>query len=555
MKLSGFLVGTLACTLFAACSNEENSAINSGQEEGQLSYVAVNIVNANPTGSRVEGGKYEDGDPDENEITNARFYLFKENGDAYELANSVEEWSANYVEKDLSGTPFDPENDNVEEIVNATLVFQGKDQELPASIVAILNPPTTLGTSKLSLSDLQQKIDNYSASTKGYFIMTNSVYATGTTEKKEVVATDIVGKVAQSQPDAEANPVDIYVERVLAKVRVTFSNADKENQYKVSEDGEPAVYAKILGWAVTRTADKSNLLKDIDPTWDNTTLGFTWNDEPFHRSYWATTSTTVTLEEKSQNEIINDQKPATPEGATNISVPRYCQENTKADEHTEVVVVAQLVNEEGNPNPIYKYFGEEHDSEEDILTLIANKYNNVYYTRTGGTSLPEGGAEYEYESFITPDNIHFEATTPETGGEDYEAIAQLDDDALDGVTIYIENPDYTGSNEKYIELADAEATINEELAKNPAQIATEGYVYYYTPIKHLGTTTGSTGEYGVVRNHIYDVTITDIKGYGTPIFDPDKDIDTTHPSNEEVYIAARINVLSWRVVSSNVTLE
>lgn len=554
MKLSGFLVGTLACTLFAACSNEENSAINSGQEEGQLSYVTVNIVNANPTGSRVEGGKYEDGDPDENEITNARFYLFKENGDAYELANSVEEWSANYVEKDLSGTPFDPENDNVEEIVNATLVFQGKDQELPASIVAILNPPTTLGTSKLSLSDLQQKIDNYGASTKGYFIMTNSVYATGTTEKKEVVATDIVGKVAQSQPDAEANPVDIYVERVLAKVRVTFSNADKENQYKVSEDGEPAVYAKILGWAVTRTADKSNLLKDIDPAWDDMTLGFTWNDEPFHRSYWATTSTTVTLEKKSQDEIINDQKPATPEGATNISVPRYCQENTKADEHTEVVVVAQLVNEEGNPNPIYKYFGEEHDSEEDILTLIANKYNNVYYTRTGGTSLP-GGTEYEYESFIKPDNIHFEATTPETGGEDYEAIAQLDDDALDGVTIYIENPDYTGSNEKYIELADAEATINEELAKNPAQIAKEGYVYYYTPIKHLGTTTGSTGEYGVVRNHIYDVTITDIKGYGTPIFDPNKDIDTTHPSNEEVYIAASINVLSWRVVSSNVTLE
>lgn len=555
MKLSGFLVGTLACTLFAACSNEENSAINSGQEEGQLSYVAVNIVNANPTGSRVEGGKYEDGDSDENEITNARFYLFKENGDAYELANSVEEWSANYVEKDLSGTPFDPENDNVEEIVNATLVFQGKDQELPASIVAILNPPTTLGTSKLSLSDLQQKIDNYSASTKGYFIMTNSVYATGTTEKKEVVATDIVGKVAQSQPDAEANPVDIYVERVLAKVRVTFSNADNENQYKVSEDGEPDVYAKILGWAVTRTADKSNLLKDIDPTWDNTTLGFTWNDEPFHRSYWATTSTTVTLDKKSETEIINDQKPATPEGATNISVQRYCQENTKADEHTEVVVVAQLVNEEGNPNPIYKYFGEEHDSEEDILTLIANKYNNVYYTRTGGTSLPGEGTEYEYESFIKPDNIHFEATTPETGGEDYEAIAQLDDDALDGVTIYIENPDYTGSNEKYIELADAEATINEELAKNPAQIAKEGYVYYYTPIKHLGTTTGSTGEYGVVRNHIYDVTITDIKGYGTPIFDPDKDIDTTHPSNEEVYIAARINVLSWRVVSSDVTLE
>lgn len=550
MKFSRFLVGTLACTLFAACSNEENSAINSGQEEGQLSYVAVNIVNANPTGSRVEGGKYENGEGPENAITKARFYLFNASGNPYTVTTNEAPGAVaatNYV--DITTLEDQGKDEpNVESIKKGVLVFKGTTTELPTSIVAVLNPPATLTGSK-SLSDLQTAIADYSSTTS--FVMSNSVYAS---EGTEVVATDIVGKVAQSQPDAEANPVDIYVERVLAKVRVTFSYADKENQYKVSEDGEPAVYAKILGWAVTRTADKSNLLKNIDPTWDNTTLGFTWNDEPFHRSYWATTSTTVTLEEKSQNEIINDQKPATPEGATNISVPRYCQENTKADEHTEVVVVAQLVNEEGNPNPIYKYFGEEHDSEEDILTLIANKYNNVYYTRTGGTSLPEGGTEYEYESFITTDNIHFEATTPETGGEDYEAIAQLDDDVLDGVTIYIENPEYNGENEKYIELTNAEATINEELAKNPAQIAKEGYVYYYTPIKHLGTT-GSTGEYGVVRNHIYDVTITDIKGYGTPIFDPDKDIDTTHPSNEEVYIAASINVLSWRVVSSDVTLE
>ena len=545
MKLSGFLVGTLACTLFAACSNEENSAINSGQEEGQLSYVAVNIVNANPTGSRVEGGEYENGEGLENAITKARFYLFNASGNPYtvttnEAPGTVAE--TNYV--DITTLENQGKDEpNVESIKKGVLVFKGTTTELPTSIVAVLNPPATLTGSK-SLSDLQTAIADYSSTTS--FVMSNSVYAS---EGTKVVATDIVGKVAQSQPDAEANPVDIYVERVLAKVRVTFSNADKENQYKVSEDGD-AVYAKILGWAVTRTADKSNLLKDINPDWDDMTLGFTWNDEPFHRSYWAKTPATVTLEKKSQDEIINDQKPTTPEGATNISVPRYCQENTKADEHTEVVVVAQLVNKEGKPNPIYKYFGEEHDSEEDILTLIANKYNNVYYTRTGG----EEGTEYEYKSFIKPDNIHFEATTPETGGEDYEAIAQLDDDALDGVTIYIENPEYNGENEKYIELTNAEATINEELAKNPAQIAKEGYVYYYTPIKHLGTT-GSTGEYGVVRNHVYAVTITDIKGYGTPIFDPDKDIDTTHPSNEEVYIAASINVLSWRVVSSNVTLE
>ena len=541
MKLSGFLVGTLACTLFAACSNEENSAINSGQEEGQLSYVAVNIVNANPTGSRVDGGEYEDGDPDENEITNARFYLFKENGDAYELANSVEKWSANYVEKDLSGTPFDPENDNVEEIVNATLVFQGKDQELPASIVAILNPPTTLGTSKLSLLNLQQKIDNYGASTKGNFIMTNSVYATGTTEKKEVVATDIVGKVAQNEEDAKANPVDIYVERVLAKVEVTFSGAEKEAseddgpQYIVSGTGESAVYAEVLGWAVTTDNRTSNLLKKIDVTWNNEDLGFAWNDESYHRSYWAFTPSTITpVNDKSAEEIIEE--------TGNV---RYCQENTLST-YTNVIVVAQLVNNSGVAQPIYKYYGMNYTSEDDILELIANKYANVYYTKTS----QENQENQDTYVSIASKDMKFKATTS-TETDNYEAIAVLKSD----ITIYTPNPDYnaeTPGSQKYVTV-DAD-DVNAELAKNPAQIATNGYVYYYTPIKHLGTT-GKTGEYGVVRNHVYKVSITDINGFGTPIYDPDKDIIPTHPTDEETYIAARINVLSWRVVSSEVTLE
>ena len=546
MRLSKYLIGTLACALVAGCANEENVGNgSSGQEEGQLSYVAVNIVNANPTGSRVEGATYDDGSPDENEITKARFYLF--NGEtAYELANSVQEWSANYVEKDnLSGTAFNQEDDNVEEVVNATLVFQGKNAELPTSIVAILNPPTSLGTSKLSISELQKKIDNYGASTKGNFIMTNSVYAAGSTTKTKVVATDIVGKVATSKEDAEANPVDIYVERVVAKVKVklTGTESGKENQYKVTEESTtPAVYAKVLGWAVTTDNRTSNLLKDIDPTWADNTLGFTWNDEPYHRSYWATTPTSITpTNDKSAQEIINESKG---ESANNISIARYCQENTLASTHTNIIVVAQLVNENGDAQPTYKYYGENYTSENDILTLIANKYANVYYTKTTSSD----GDVY---TSIAPTDMHFVATSASTGGADYESVAVLNNN----VTIYTPNPDYdpdTAGSQPYNTVETA--SVNTELAKNPAQIAKDGYVYYFTPIKHLGTT-GKTGEYGVVRNHIYDVTISDIKGFGTPIYNPDKDIIPTEPQDRETYIAARINILSWRVVNmDNVTL-
>lgn len=551
MKLSKYLVGTLACALMAACSNEENvGSGSSGQEEGQLSYVAVNIVNANPTGSRVAGATYDDGTDDENEITKARFYLFKDDtGTAYELANSVQGWSANYVEKnDLSGTTLNPEDDNVEEIVNATLVFQGKNAELPTSIVAILNPPTTLGTSKLSLSELQNKIENYGASTKGNFIMTNSVYATGSTTKTKVVATNIVGKVAASEADAKANPVDIYVERVVAKVqlKLTGTESGKENQYKVTEESTtPAVYAKVLGWAVTTDNRISNLLKDINTSWTDTGLGFTWNDEPYFRSYWATTPSSITpTNDKTAKEIIEENKPTSPEGATNISIARYCQENTLASTHTNIIVVAQLVNENGDAQPTYKYYGENYTSENDILTLIANKYANVYYTKTTSSD----GDVY---TSIAPTDMHFVATSASTGGADYESVAVLNNN----VTIYTPNPDYdpdTAGSQPYNTVETA--SVNTELAKNPAQIAKDGYVYYFTPIKHLGTT-GKTGEYGVVRNHIYDVTISDIKGFGTPIYNPDKDIIPTEPQDRETYIAARINILSWRVVNmDNVTL-
>lgn len=529
MKLSKYLVGTLACALMAACSNEENVGNgSSGQEEGQLSYVAVNIVNANSTGSRVIGGEYEDGQGIENTISKARFYLFGENGTAYTVTNGATEAQSgtNYVEI-TSLEDAGQEDPNIEAIKKGVLVFKGKTSELPISIVAVLNPPTTLTGSK-TLSELQSAISDYGSTTS--FVMSNSVYASGSTEKTEVVATNIVGKVATSEPDAIANPVDIYVERTLAKVKLTLEGTEsgKENQYKVTEETtSPAVYAKVLGWAVTTDNRTSNLLKDIDPNWEDNTLGFTWNDEPYFRSYWATTPSSITpTNDKSAQDIIDESKG---ENANNISVARYCQENTLATNHTNIIVVAQLVNDDGSAHATYKYYGENYTSENDILTLIANKYAETYYTKT---TTPE-----EYIS-IAPTDMEFKTSTA-SGVQDYEVVAQL----KNNVTIY------TPKDGGGYETVDA-AIVNTELAKNPAQIAKDGYVYYYTPIKHLGTV-GKTGEYGVVRNHVYDVTISDIKGYGTPVYDPDKEIVPTEPQDRETYIAARINILSWRVVNND----
>jgi hypothetical protein len=70
-------------------------------------------------------------------------------------------------------------------------------------------------------------------------------------------------------------------------------------------------------------------------------------------------------------------------------------------------------------------------------------------------------------------------------------------------------------------------------------------------IKHLGAA-GKTAEYGVVRNHVYKVNIADIDGYGTPVYDGVTDFITPEqPKDIKSYVAAQINILSWRVVEGN----
>lgn len=87
----------------------------------------------------------------------------------------------------------------------------------------------------------------------------------------------------------------------------------------------------------------------------------------------------------------------------------------------------------------------------------------------------------------------------------------------------------------------------------PALIWNKGG-YYYLTIKHLGAA-GKTAEYGLVRNHVYTVEVSGIEGLGTPVYDPDEIIIPEQVEHVTSNIAARINVLSWKIVSQSVTLK
>lgn len=539
MKMKYWALSLLACGGMLACTNDE-VAENNGKEEGtEVSYLAVNIMNTVGPGTARAGEVFENGNVAENAITTIRFYFFDAAGNEFNVNET-----SNY--KDFVPTSITPgdEGDNVEEITNAILVLDKVSGSVPVSMVAVVNPPTSL-TGNKTLSQLQAVVYGLNGATSGSFVMSNSVYAEG---GESICATSVGSHLKDSQASAEADPVDVYVERVLAKVTVTLDEPDKDaDSYCVAgtSGGDDAIYAKVVGWQVADYKTQSYLLKHIDPTWTDGAIGITpWSSADYHRSYWATSVASNVANGYSWSKI------TTPVGTgvvyTQENTPTSTVTDTEANDLTKVIVAVQLVDADGNPSPRYQYLGASYASEEDILNLIMPNFND-YYIKT---------AESTY-SPITKDEVEFKTGTALGSGDSYRVYPQLKssfDKAMEGEETKL----YTKSGENYTEVAD-KGTVNTALKSYNAQIWTQGRCYYYTTIPHLAAS--GIGTYGVVRNHVYKINITDIQGFGTPVYDPtpdndedDETIDPVTPTDDASYLAAKINILSWRVVSKDVTL-
>ena len=76
-------------------------------------------------------------------------------------------------------------------------------------------------------------------------------------------------------------------------------------------------------------------------------------------------------------------------------------------------------------------------------------------------------------------------------------------------------------------------------------------MYYAIPLEHFGTT---EGKYGTVRNNLYSVTIGKIKSVGHGIHDEDEPI-VPGDRKEPFFVAAKVNILSWQMVTQTADLE
>lgn len=586
MKMRNLFLSMVAGLALVGCSNEES--ITPGGNTGEMGdpqFLTVNLVSHATGGANAardtraggdqmtgdpEGATYEEGLKAENKVKKVRFYFFHENGNPAQVSNhngTMKNWLEwdNIIEEG-------EDMPNVENILTATLIIQSpKGDVAPALVVAVINP-TEAPNEERSLASLTNVAHNYKLNiAEGDFVMSNSTYK-GDGAKQ--MAVSVAGHLEKTSGEALNNPVEIFVERAVAKVRLEHSLTPvegKEGIYQTWEEGsepqtvtvngvEKNIYVKFLGWNTTAVSDKSRLVKEINAGWPIDLFGSSsipWNWTEGFRCFWAINANGVDYEygafvpgENIKDNLFQAQAKKNfdktdwvyvNENASPYTVNPMSSDGASAAKPTKVIIAAQLVDEDGKFLEFAEY-GSTRTSIDGLKTLFANNCG-LYKKVTEGE-----GADAETKFVkITPAELTVKTASAisDQEGEDvedrYKSYVQLAEDKDD--MWYVS----TAQDAQPISAIEA----NKQLKNmGSAKVWSEGNTYYFFDIKHLGNKTG------VVRNHIYDANITKLVGLGTPVYDPEEIIYPEKPENDDdTFIAAKINILSWRVVNSDIELE
>lgn len=584
-----YLFIALAALGFAACAEkmDDNSPVQKGEVES--SYIAISLSATDPS-TRANDGTYQEGADVERAVETAYFFFFNEDGSAFPVnvsdgAANAPGGTNNYLQATINPT-IGEAMPNVSDIKNVVLLLKSYVGTYPAKIVAVLNWVPTEET--YSLGDLKGELvdvrSNEVGNLNGKFVMSNAVYATEGTPATAVYATPLTAaNIFTDEANAKANPVTIYVERVAAKVTVTTADGkdvfDLNKPVTIGGSNTP-VYAKILGWELYNDYQQSYLVKNIDPAWTNSAIGFTWNDSPWYRSYWAISQT-----EEFPNNTFSYQYASIPNGyntvygygfgsETNVTAGTYadktftyCGENTNRDveDRTKIILKAQLVENVDGTSPVElaRWYSTEYLGEEDLRTAVANTLKYTLYYMDGANYVGLKPEDLQCVSAYDV-NGNLAADAP-SGIEPYEVFFQLSTAGQtkqwfknnEGSKVPISKDTTTDPN--------GVTEANKYLSENvePATLYKSGQTYYYFDVQHLGNLKDAEvqiGEYGIVRNHIYAININSIGGYGSPIYVGTSSIVTPpeypeEPGEETSFVSAEVRILSWRIVSQGVDIQ
>jgi hypothetical protein len=243
-----------------------------------------------------------------------------------------------------------------------------------------------------------------------------------------------------------------------------------------------------------------------------------------------------------------------------IDAHTYIGENTTGKATcTKAVIKAQLVTTDGNvdkPLELAIWNNVEYVDEvgtdgsqggKSLRIAVANTLKYTYFTKSGDTYTgitPEDlqcvtGGTTDAPTNVKANEVYFKLSDTGNGKNWYKLVNGLYTPMADDL-----KPDPNGA-----------IALNEALKSVPKAILYKnGETFYYVDIKHLGAP-NSVAEYGIVRNHVYNVTINSIKGYGSPVYTGVSYLEYPQITEQSTYVSAKINILSWKLVNQSVDIQ
>lgn len=484
----------------------------------------------------------------------------------------------------------------------------------------------------MSKNDLITYYANYSGdqtkNDKGNFTMSNSVFVnnpnyngTGTftpyiavtigseniytKDKDESKMTE--KELADLNKIREAKAIDIYVERVCAKVYVDAQPSfegyfvDKDgtetqipvliNNNGTSVEKKITIIPEFQGIGLSVTTKNARLIKNLPSTltysFTTAITDFQWNDVKNKRTYWETaigSNSETTGGGFSYTKWSDLNNPW--DNNTSAKYIEYVNPNTSASttydqdeatKNTKLLVRAQLK---------YVPEGETNEQPLDLVKFSGGYWMADYLLFHAANQVVKHLAHIEefLPEGLTADQVtavkkeigNLIADGNETDGKinikKKLSLVRLTENMKDA---YLAKLSILTKEEKYPDLlpgltdtalkSKVATVVNEQvqstlddITNRQIQYWKNGQTYFYIPIRHLGITGLTSTNYlnAVVRNHVYKVNITKIWGLGTPVIEPGDPIDPERPEDApDSYMTAKINVLKWRVVSSNVVMH
>lgn len=619
-KINKLFAGFAAVAMLAACSNDEPTpAPNPGDNnDGEVAYMTITISapetgSAHKTGSRAtENGGYVESDatPLEHEVKTVDFLFFNSDG-AY--AFTVKANDATFVP---TGTTDPAGTTNVEYLGKSNIVIlEGvRQNNYPEYVMTILNRPSDFAEGA-TLQETADKLTAYAnsfvADAEAPFVMTTSSFLGNKNGDNGVVRHDAqyfvtkLGvddfKLTLEEAQKNTTPVEIYVERLAAKVQLglagTTENIGGKIVYKLQQtlaggedntEGDNVsdvdLYVGVEGWRLNATAIDSYMSKKLDTNWTEDKPFTNWNNADDWRSFWGqahiytTTGTpdaSLLKYETPKNVVAN----LFGFDGTNKGNIQYCYENTNNPEKIfaevdggmtlgdkKVGVINSLVTHVVLKTKIYQL------KDGALVAPSLVQFRGILYTEDSYKAMLLNGLKAAGKLNYWRKTTSGDVTTYNTvKADDFEMVAETKDGHKLGeikiVAKTLAEGDVIYAREDGKDDVDVtstfKTTVDTDLAnlysEYPAIGTDDGDALYYIPVEHLAAKAGETkaveGYYGVVRNHWYNLTVNSFKKVGHLVFQPDKDETPIIPENPEdplYYVGAKINILSWKVVNQTV---